>query len=168
MHQPVIYLPQNASLAEVIRTFVRHHIDCLPVVDAAVRVVGLITIEDLVELFLPRYYEMLRDFSVLQDKGQLAYLFDATFPGMDRYEKNLIMAADFMKTHLHWVHTDDSLLQAAACLQSQHLKRLPVVDRDDKLVGLLSDYEVVLALFHGSPLEHTTAARERASEQASK
>lgn len=159
MHRPVVSLAQNASLSEIIRAFVQHHIDSLPIVDAAVRVVGLITIEDLIGLFLPRYYELLRDYAVLQDKGQLAYLFDGTFPGIDRLEKHLILAADIMKTHLEYILTEDSLLQAASTLYAHHHKRLPVVDRDGKLVGLLSDYEIILALLHGSPLEHAHAEK---------
>ena len=58
---------------------------------------------------------------------------------------------DVMRADLHWVSSDDSLLEAAARLQAQNCERLPVVDKDNKLVGLISDFEVILALLRGAP-----------------
>lgn len=150
MRKSVISLPQNGKLREIVNTFVKNHIDCLPVIDAAERVVGFITVDDLTDIFFPRYFELLRDLSVLEDKGQIGSLFDTSFTGLDRAQENLILAADVMNSHLQWVSQEDSLLQAAARLQAQGLERLPVVDRDQKLVGLISDFEVILALLQGS------------------
>lgn len=150
MRTPVFVLPQNATLKDVLDQFIQHHLDCLPIVDAAQRVVGLITIDDLVDIFLPRYYEILRDISVLQDKGQLTSLFNQAFAGLDDHHEKLILAADVMRSRLHWIAQEESLLEAAAILQSQNAQRLPVVDKDQKLVGLLSDFDVILALLRGT------------------
>jgi CBS domain-containing protein len=150
MRKSVISLPQNGKLREIVGTFIKNHIDCLPVIDAAERVVGFITVNDLTDIFFPRYYELLRDLSVLEDKGQIGSLFDTSFTGLDKAQENLIIAADVMNSHLQWVSQEDSLLQAAARLKAQGLERLPVVDRDQKLVGLISDFEVILALLQGS------------------
>ena len=154
MRTSVISLPQNGTLRDIVNAFVQHHIDCLPILDAAERVVGLISIEDLIDVFFPRYYELLRDMTVLQDKGQIASLFDASFAGLDRVQEQLIIAADVMNSRIHCIPQEESLLQAASQLQAQGFQRLPVVDRDQKLVGLLSDFEVILAMLQGS-----TAAR---------
>src|ERR1041385_3800646 len=151
MRTSVIVLPQNATLKDVLDKFLDHHLDSLPIVDAAQRVVGFITIDGLVDIFLPRYHEILRDFSALEDKGQLASLFNQAFSGLDTHHEKLILAADVMRSHLHWVSEDDSLLAAAAHLQAQNYERLPVVDKDQKLVGLISDFEVILALLRGAP-----------------
>src|SRR6185369_10460737 len=150
MRTSVVVLPQNATLKEVLDTFLKHHLDSLPVIDAAQRVVGFITIHDLVDIFLPRYHEILRDFSALEDKGQLASLFNQAFAGLDTHHEQLILAADVMKTDIHWVSAEDSLVEAAAHLQAQNYTRLPVVDRDQRLVGLISDFEIILALLRGT------------------
>lgn len=149
MRKSVVSLPQSATLQEVIAQFLQHHLDSLPIIDAAQRVVGFIVIDDLVELFLPRYYDLLRDFSALEDKGQLASLFDRAFQ-VDGHHEKLILATDVMTTHARWIKQEDSLLEAAALLQAQNYERLPVIDRDQKLVGLLSDFDVVLALLRGT------------------
>jgi CBS domain-containing membrane protein len=153
MRRSVISLPQNGKLKEIVGTFIQNHIDCLPIIDAAEHVVGLITVDDLIDVFFPRYYDLIRDMTVLQDKGQIGSLFDTAFTGLDRVQEQLILAADVMNSHLECVFQDDSLLQAAARLQAQKLQRLPVVDRDQKLVGLISDFEIVLALFTGTSIQ---------------
>jgi CBS domain-containing protein len=158
MRRSVISLPQNGKLKEILRTFIQNHIDCLPIVDAAERVVGFITVDDLIDVFFPRYYELLRDLTVLEDKGQIGSLFDASFTGLDRVQEQLILAADVMNSHVRCVSQEDSLLQAASRLQAQSLQRLPVVDRDQKLVGLISDFEVVLALLQGSSADTVSAS----------
>jgi CBS domain-containing membrane protein len=162
MRKSVVSLPQNGTLQDVLAKFTQHHLDSLPIIDAAQRVVGFITIDDLIDIFLPRYFELLRDFTALEDKGQLTSLFDWSFAGLDEVEEKLILAADVMNSKIHWVGSDDSLLEAASQLQSQNFQRLPVVDKDQKLVGLISDFEVVLALLRGST---TRTARDRVSDK---
>jgi len=157
MRTAVIVLPQNATLKDVLDKFLKHHLDSLPIIDAAQRVVGFITIDDLVDIFLPRYYEILRDFSALEDTGQLVSLFDQAFAGLDMHHEKLILAADRMSSHVRWVSGEDSLLEAAAQLQVQNYERLPVVDKDQKLIGLISDFEVILALLRGTPAASVAA-----------
>ena len=162
MRRSVISLPQNGKLKDIVQVFVQNHINCLPIVDAAERVVLIITLNDLIDVFFPRYYDLLRDLTVLQDKGQIGSLFDTSFTGLDRVQEQLILAADVMNSHVKWIKQDDSLLEAASRMQSQNQPRLPVVDRDQKLVGLISDYEVVLALLQGST---KTASSEPANKK---
>jgi CBS domain-containing membrane protein len=150
MRTSVVVLAQNATLKDVLDKFLKHHLDSLPIIDAAQRVVGFITIDDLAEIFLPRYYEILRDFSALEDKGQLTSLFNQAFAGLDTHHEKLILAADVMRSKIRWILSEDSLLSAAATLQEQNYERLPVVDKDQKLVGLISDFEVILALLRGT------------------
>jgi CBS-domain-containing membrane protein len=150
MHTSVMSLPQNASLQDVLQKFVKNRLDAVPIIDAAERVVGLVTVHDLVDHFLPRYFDVLRDFAALEDKGQLASLFDLSFEGMDLAAEKLILAADIMHSKIQWVRMDDPLLAAASRLQLQRQSRLPVVDRDGKLVGMIHDYDIILALLSGT------------------
>src|SRR5207237_8143674 len=92
MRTSVIVLAQNATLKDVLDQFLNHHLDSLPIIDAAQRVVGFITIDDLVDIFLPRYYEMLRDFNALEDIGQLASLFNQSITVLDLPAKKMSLA----------------------------------------------------------------------------
>jgi CBS domain-containing protein len=149
MRPVAVSLPQSGTLRDVVQVFLQHHLDSLPIIDAALRVVGVITIDHLVDIFLPRYHELLRDLSALEDKGQIVSLFAASSFGLGHPNEKLILAADIMNSHIRWVSQDDTLLQAAARLQAQNAQRLPVIDRDDKLVGILSHADIVLALLRG-------------------
>src|ERR1041385_1829587 len=150
MRTHVVVLPHNAGLNDVLEKFLKHHLDSLPIIDAAEHVVGFITIDDLVDIFLPRYHELLRDFAALEDKGQLTSLFNQAFVGLDVAHEKLILAADVMTSDIRWIQSEASLLEAASDLQLQNYERLPVVDEDQKLVGLISDFEVILALLRGT------------------
>ena len=149
MRTAVVSLPQSCTLREVVDAFLKHRLESLPIIDAAERVVGMITIDHLTEVFLPRYRELLRDLSALQDKGQIASLFDVSSVGLGRSDEKLILAADVMATEMRWISQEDTLLQAAARLQDQSAGCLPVVDRDQKLVGTIAHFEIVLALLRG-------------------
>ena len=79
--------------------------------------------------------------------------------GLDTHHEQLILAADVMNSDIHWISQEDSLVEAAAHLQVQNFERLPVVDKDQKLVGLISDFEVILALLRGAPSSSVRRAR---------
>jgi CBS-domain-containing membrane protein len=159
MRRSVESLPQSATLDEVIKKFLRHQLESMPIVDAAERVAGIVTVHDLIDIFLPRYFDLLRDLAVLEDKGQLASLFDLSFAGLDTHTEKLILAADVMHAHLQWINEDDSLLIGASRLQTQRQRGLPVIDRDGKLVGWVFDYDIVLALLKGNAAAAKQAAR---------
>lgn len=150
MRPASVSLAQNAGLAQVIDAFVRQKIDFLPIVDAAQHVVGAISPADLLDFLFPRFYEMLRDYNALEDKGQISSLFSAAFSGLDMADNKLILAADVMRTNLIWIAAEDSLLAAASRLFGQRVSQLPVVDRDRRLLGLLSETDVVLSFLKGN------------------
>ena len=145
-----ISLVQNASLAQVIDQFVRHRVDMLPIVDAAQHVVGVIAAADLLDFLFPRFYELLRDFSALEDKGQISSLFGSAFSGVDIADNRLILAADIMQIHPKWIYGDEALLGAAGQIFGQRVPQLPVIDRDRRLIGFLSEADVVVSFLKGS------------------
>jgi|GEM_PF-1627576 len=152
MRPAKVSLAQNASLAQVVDAFLQHHLNMLTIVDAAQHVVGIITPTDLLDFLFPRFYELLRDYNALEDKGQLSSLFGAAFSGLDIADNKLILAADIMRTHLIWVNGDDALLAASSRLFGQRMAELPVVDRDRRFLGLLSETDVILSFLKGHAL----------------
>jgi CBS domain-containing membrane protein len=150
MRKATVSLAQNATLKDVAQTFLRHNLDLLPIVDAAQHVVGVLTPTDLLDVIFPRFHNVLRDYAALEDKGQLSILFDAAFASLDIADERLILAADVMRTNFIWVTMEETLLSAASRLFGQNVTQLPVVDRDRRLMGLLSQTEIVLALLRGN------------------
>ena len=134
----------------MVETFLNYRVEMLPIVDAAQHVVGVISVSDLLDFLFPRFYEILRDYNALEDKGQLSSLFGSAFSGLDLDDNKLILAADMMRTHLTWISAEDPLLAAASHLFGQRVTQLPVVDRDRRFVGMLSETDVVLSFLKGS------------------
>jgi len=156
MRKVAIAIPQNSTLHDVFEQFTRHQLEVLPVVDAAHHVVGMIRPTDLLEFIFPNFNDVLRDYAAIEDKGQLSILFDAAFSGHDIADDRLILAADVMRANWVWVSFEESLLSAASRLYGQGVAQLPVVDRDRRLMGLISQTEIVLALLRGSQKNQKT------------
>jgi predicted transcriptional regulator len=55
-----------------------------------------------------------------------------------------------MHANFQWIYSDESLLFAAARLKAQGQQKLPVVDRDQKLVGMIYDHDIILSLLQRS------------------
>lgn len=153
MRTGVVAVPQTASLRDLLHLFIQHRLGTLPVVDAAGKVVGLVSVETLIALFLPRYDEILKDYAFLEDYGTLEPLFVAQFQLVD--EDRLFLVADAMTPRFLSVEPQDSLLKAAALMHTYRTKLLPVVDPDHRLVGLLSHIDIVLSLLAREPVAAT-------------
>jgi CBS domain-containing protein len=59
----------------------------------------------------------------------------ATAEGMD---PGKVKVGDFMTDHVHYCHADQNVEDAAQMMKENQIRRLPVVDQNNDLVGILS------------------------------
>jgi CBS-domain-containing membrane protein len=111
----------NQSLADAARTFAQRHITWAPVVDENDRCVGVFSVADL-----------------LKPKGNAA---------IPRFDSDEPIAA-YMTSKVYTTSPDSLLLDAAAMMSDRHIHRLPVVDGEGQLHGVISTMDVVAALLH--------------------
>jgi CBS domain-containing protein len=113
------------SLSETARIMWEHDCGCVPVVadDGSGRLAGIITDRD---ICMSAYFQGRR----LQD----------------------LCVADAMSREVRTCRADDSVAEAEATMRSAQVRRLPVVDEGERLVGLisLSDLAREAARQHGS------------------
>jgi CBS domain-containing protein len=139
---PVTVSPE-ASVQDVVGALREHQRPGLPVVDSDGRCVGIVTEADLVlpdndgDLHIPHYIN----------------LFGGTvfFESLGRFEGRLrkafaANAADMMTRHPDTVGPDTSVRKAARLIHDTGHNRLPVVEEDGRLVGVVTRVDVLGAL----------------------
>ncbi len=134
MKKQVISIQPETSINEAAATFVRFHIGTLPVLDAQKKLVGILQIRDLVSLVLPDFVNMLQNIDYVLDFGAA----EARKPDSELLAKpvNEIMQPPV------FADQDCSLLRAAALIKKHNLQDLPVVDENNRLVGIASMVDI--------------------------
>ena len=112
-------LPPSASLADARELMQEHRIHHLPIVEEDKRLVGLLTLTDVLRA----------SDSSLRDDG-------------DRIRASDIGVADIMVTDIATVSREASLRQAALFLEKYRIGCLPIVE-GDVLVGIITDSDFV-------------------------
>ena len=137
MTQQVITAGVDTSIVDAVKTMLQHHIGGLPVVDAAGKLIGIISEGD----FIRR-----AEVGTQHKRGRWL----AALAGADR------VAADFVHEQGRKVGeimtpnpltvTEDALLeQVVHLMESSHVKRLPVL-RGDRLVGMVTRSDFLAAI----------------------
>ncbi|HRD61713.1 MAG TPA: CBS domain-containing protein [Nocardioides sp.] len=123
-HDPVTvsaHTPVKAALA----LLARHHITSMPVVGKHGRLRGVVSEADLVRDLVrrdPRAHEL---------------------PVDDSWSDRDAVVADVMTPHAIAVRPDSDLAEAVELMTSTTVKSVPVIDRDGRVVGMLSRSDVV-------------------------
>ncbi|WP_407285284.1 CBS domain-containing protein [Streptomyces sp. BP-8] len=124
MTQTVVAIGQDARFKEIVETMEQWQVSALPVLAGEGRVIGVVSEADL----LPK--EEFRDVDpdLLQRSQRLEALRKA----------GALTAGDLMSAPALTVHAGDSIAQAARAMAQRSVKRLPVVDAQGMLQGIVS------------------------------
>lgn len=139
MTQPVIVVNEETTLEEVARLMLDHGIGCVPVVDAAGKVVGIITESDFVckEHAVPfSVYRAPQLFGEWLGKDDLERLYQAGLT---------LTAAQVMTTPVVTVSEDATLQDVVDRMMRHDITRVPVV-RDGVPVGVIARHDLLRAM----------------------
>ncbi len=139
MTQPVIVVNEETTLEEVARLMLDHGIGCVPVVDAAGKVVGIITESDFVckERAVPfSVYRAPQLFGEWLGKDDLERLYQAG---------RTLTAAQIMTTPVVTVSEDATLQDVVDRMMRYDITRVPVV-RDGVPVGVIARHDLLRAM----------------------
>ena len=140
MTTDVIAVGRAANVAEIAALLKKHRITGVPVVDGDKRLLGLVTHEELINIFIPHYLSMFDELAFLDDLGEIEA------QTMAEIEPTLFLAEDIMATDLITAGPSTSIMKVAALLINRKLMLIPVVDDDGRLVGVVSRNDVSSAL----------------------
>jgi CBS domain-containing protein len=143
MERDPITVGRDDDVESVIRVLREHELPGVPVVDGSGRLVGIITENDLIlrdeeaDLHLPHHLDIM---------GGVIYL-ESMKHFEERIKKAFASNAEDMMTSDPTTVTPDAPVEDAAKLIAEHKhNRLPVVDDDGRLVGVVTRLDVLDAI----------------------
>jgi len=130
----VISIQDDQLVSDAIDIFLQNPIGMLPVIDRDSKLVGIITLRDILHLVMPASLDMLGDFDFIHDLG-------ATEKAKPTYEEMNLPMKGLMSPPIS-AEIDFTLFHAAAIMTKHNIHDLPVIDHEGRLVGLLSHADV--------------------------
>jgi CBS-domain-containing membrane protein len=133
MTRKVVVVSKNADLHEVSRILSENRISGAPVVDSESRVIGVITEADVLAMT-----GIGRGHSV---KDLIRHLLGEPLPRREEGGR----VENFMSSPAITTTPNADIREAAAILDERNIKRLPVLDDGERLVGIVSRADIVKA-----------------------
>ncbi|GGU69940.1 CBS domain-containing protein [Kitasatospora aureofaciens] len=142
MTSAVVHVRPDTGFKEIARLLAEHDITAVPVLDQEDRPLGLVSEADL-----------LLNEAAREDPAGL--LLTPDLPPRERARSRATTAVGLMTAPAVCARPEWTVVEAARLMQSERVKRLPVVDEAGRLVGIVSRSDL-LRVF----LRHDTAIRE--------
>lgn len=136
-HAPRTVSP-DTTLQEVASTMSLYRIPALPVVDEAGLLVGNISEMDVLKNLLPTMDDIMSGDAIME--------MSQVIPNYSASMKQKV--SDMMTPNPVSVSPDMHIIKATARMTSHRFRRIPVADKNGKLVGVMSLGDVHKALFH--------------------
>jgi len=130
-----VWVSETASFQEIAARLRECRISAFPVLDAHGQVTGVVSEADL----------LVKE-AVLGEPGGVRGLLAGLMHHAARAKAAGVTAADLMTSPAVTIGPDDTVEHAAKLMYDRKVKRLPVIDHDDRLVGIISRTDI-LAVF---------------------
>jgi len=130
----VISIQDDQHVSDAIDLFLENPIGMLPVVDKHSKLVGIVTLRDILHLVMPPSFDLMEDLAFLHDLGAT----EKAKPSLEEINLpiNQVMSPP------NSAEIDFTLFHAAALMTRHDIHDLPVIDHEGKLIGLLSHVDV--------------------------
>ena len=126
----VYTVTEDAVLSEAMSKLADHMIETLPVINTERFLVGIVLLDDVLTLFMPNFVEMLRSADFIHDYSFLKKSHEN--PHLPQKSIREVMRKPFS------VHQSSGLMEAMVLMHKHHVGELPVLDEEDRLIGIVS------------------------------
>jgi CBS domain-containing protein len=135
MKRTVIFVRPDTTIGQAVTLMIEKRVGTLPIVDEDDALVGVITICDIINIFLPDFVSLLSDIDFIKDYGNLK------IPSMETLEKvENQPVAEIMEEPVA-VEDDSSLIRALSIMHKHNLADLLVL-KQGKLCGIASRVDI--------------------------
>lgn len=139
----VVVARKDDSISDVAKILITEKIGGLPVVDDENRVIGVISETDIIKkekyIEAPRFINFLQGMIFLEDMNKL----EEDIKKVAAYKVEDLMSTDIAK-----VYEDDVFDGIANIMIKKSINRVPVVDKDNKLKGIVCRYDIIKSLYN--------------------
>lgn len=143
MTTDVIVAKEEDSVADVAKLLIEERIGGLPVVNSENKVVGIISETDIIkkEKYIepPMFVNLLEGIIFLDDIRKM----EDDIKKVAAYKVEDLMSKDIVMVNLN-----DSFDDVANIMIKKSINRVPVVDDDSKLKGIICRYDIIKALYN--------------------
>ncbi|MEM0079512.1 MAG: CBS domain-containing protein [Nitrososphaerota archaeon] len=115
MTRNLVTITVGSSVEDAVRKMIEYDVECLPVVDSEGILHGLITFRDIVTK------------AVLSHK-----------------DVKELKVEDIMTRNPITCSPKSTILEVVKIMKNKHLRRIPVVDSNNKLMGLITDFDLTI------------------------
>jgi CBS domain-containing protein len=135
MKRTVIFVSPDTTIGQAVTLMIEKRVGTLPIVDEDNALVGVITISDIIKIFLPDFVSLLSDIDFIKDYGNMK------IPPLETLEKvENQSVAEIMEEPVA-VEEDSSLIRALSIMHKHNLADLPVLEQG-KLCGIASRVDI--------------------------
>ena len=144
MTKQVITVGEDDTVEKCANLLITHNLSGLPVIDEGGKVKGIVTEGDLI-----KRVSRMEGPAALEVLGGIFYL-ESPKKFMDGIKRSMAnIARDIMTEDVITVSPDKTIEDAATLLVRKNIKRLPVVNKEGNLVGIVSRKDIMKYLFNG-------------------
>jgi len=140
MKRDVVVIHASSTIREAAASLVDRKVGTLPVVDEAGKLIGILSITDIADIFLPDAVSLIDDIDFVKDFGAIR----KPAP-RDLKQAETLEVVDIMEQPV-FVDEKCSLLRALSLMEKHDLQDLPVVTKDGHLVGIASRVDIGRAI----------------------
>jgi len=141
MTRSVFYAKKDMPVSRLISEFCSQHLHSAPVVAEDLTLVGIVSIRDVMKMFMTNYIALIPSLDKVSD-ADLSTAMSAL-----RINEDLTVA-DIMRAAVKFVWEDTPVIDAAAMMFTSRVHRLPVT-RGRSLVGIVSQSDVMRTMAVG-------------------
>ena len=135
MKTEVFYCNPGMTVKDASKIMADKNIGTLPVVDESLALVGVTTMRDIIQIFLPDSVPLLSNIKFIKDYGD----FESPSPESVQRAESLLVT-DIMEEPVS-VEDDCTLIRALSFMEKHGIRDLPVV-KNGKLVGIVSRVDI--------------------------
>ncbi len=130
----VVSIQASATIREAAKKMNKYHIGFLPVVDVEKKLIGIVSLPDLLSLELPSFFNLINDLDFVSEFGAI----EMNRPSAEEIDQPVTTLMQPARA----VAEDSGLLFTYALMLKLNLSDLPVTNESNTLVGIVSRVDI--------------------------